>query len=123
MKENGKLLRIEVKGKQGDSWPNCKGIPNDQSILVLVDLKKNEIDRPDFYILTVTDWVELTNRKIQEGKEKNPNGWSGAELRKEDNVLVFYNQRMKSGKYYEGLGLNVKDVAGSKERWDKIISP
>lgn len=122
MKENGKLLRIEVKGKQGDSWPNCKGISNDQSILVLVDLSKKETDRPDFYILSVADWIELADQKIQEGKEKNPNGWSGAQLRKDDNVPVFYNQRTKSGRYYEGLGLNVKDVAGFKERWDKIIS-
>ena len=40
--ESGVPLRVEVKGKQGDSWPNCKGIADDKSILVLVDFEGKE---------------------------------------------------------------------------------
>jgi hypothetical protein len=88
MGEKGKLLRIEVKGKQGDQWPNCKGIPNEQSILVLVDFEKKEVtQRPDFYILTVSDWKELTERKLREGLKKNPDGWMGAYVNDENAKL------------------------------------
>jgi len=123
MGENGGLLRIEVKGKQGDQWPNCKGIPNEQSILVLVDFeKKEDTQRPDFYILSVLDWKRLTERKIREGKEKNPGGWRDAFIN-EENALVFPHQLNKSGKPFVGLGVNVKDVTGFHECWDKIIHP
>ena len=37
---SGSLLRIEAKGKQGSQWPNCKGISDSKSILVLVDFAK-----------------------------------------------------------------------------------
>jgi hypothetical protein len=121
MGEKGKLLRIEVKGKQGDQWPNCKGIPNEQSILVLVDFeKKEDTQRPDFYILTVLDWIELTERKLREGKEMNPDGWRNAHMN-EENALVFPHQLGKSGKPYIGLGVKAKDVTGFHESWDKII--
>ena len=46
--EKGTPLRIEVKGKQGDQWPNCKGIPDDKSILMLADFEGiNDTQHPD----------------------------------------------------------------------------
>ena len=58
--DTGNLLRVEAKGKQGTQWPNCKGISDRNSILVLVDFKaKEDIEWPDFYILTLDDWLEF----------------------------------------------------------------
>jgi len=46
---DNKLLRIEVKGKQGREWPNCKGIYGENVCLVFVDFAgKGEYARPDF---------------------------------------------------------------------------
>ena len=56
--KTGNLLRIEAKGKQGSQWPNCKGISSPNSIMVLVDYAdKGNMERPDFYVLTLDDWL------------------------------------------------------------------
>ena len=50
--KDNELLKVEVKGKQGREWPNCKGIYGRNVILVFVDFAgKSEFERPDFYIL------------------------------------------------------------------------
>lgn len=116
--EKGTPLRIEVKGKQGDQWPNCKGISDNKSILVLVDFKgKEDTQRPDFYILTVSDWIDVVEQCIAKVKEKNP---KEVVYRDENNVAVFESQRNRSGKPYLGMGIRVKDIEAFKERWDKI---
>jgi hypothetical protein len=57
---NGKPIRIEVKGKQGRTWPCCKGIGDDNSILIFVDFaRKPQTVRPDCYVLTAKDWRAL----------------------------------------------------------------
>lgn len=115
--ENGRPLRIEVKGKQGNDWPGCKGIPNDQSsVLVLVDFKgKNDTQRPDFYILTFADWKALVDWGITEAKEKHPN--VDIELYDKDG---WYYPIWKAQHDYRGMGLNLKLVEKFKEQWDKI---
>lgn len=116
--ENGRLLRIEVKGKQGDQWPNCKGIPNDQSILVLVDFQgKSDTQRPDFYILTFSDWKALMDLCVAEVKRKNPNQ---AITIDKDYVIVWSKQVNSREQPYRGIGLRPKQVEKFKEQWEKI---
>lgn len=55
-----RMLRIQVKAKQGSVWPNCTGVHGDDAILVLVDYSnKRDTERPDFYVLTARDWENL----------------------------------------------------------------
>ena len=111
--DTGNLLRVEAKGKQGTQWPNCKGISDRNSILVLVDFKaKEDIERPDFYILTLDDWLEFLQSVLQRFPNK------GIEI-DSDNCPVWTKQ-VKNGKPYMGCGITVKDVAHHKEKWDKI---
>jgi hypothetical protein len=59
-----KLLRIEVKGKQGRYFPNCKGIYGENIFIVFVDYEgKNEFERPDFYILSPQDNNKTSRKK------------------------------------------------------------
>jgi len=112
---------LRLRASKAINGQTVRGIPNDQSILVLVDFEEKEVvQRPDFYILTVSDWKELTNRKLDDGIEKNPDGWKGAYVN-DENALVFPHQLNKSGKPYVGLGVNVKDVTGFQESWDKLL--
>ncbi len=116
--ENGRLLRIEVKGKQGYQWPNCKGIPNDQSILVLVDFQgKSDTQRPDFYILTFSDWKALMALCIAEVKRKAPNQVIEIDT---DYVPVWLLKVNSRGQPYRGMGLSSNQVERFKEQWDKI---
>ena len=111
--KDGGLLRIEAKGKQGSQWPNCKGISDHKSILVLVDFaKKSELDRPDFYILTFDDWNSFVESIIKKFPDK------GIEI-DSDNCPVWTKQ-VKNGKPYKGSGITVKDVIQFKEKWEKI---
>jgi hypothetical protein len=106
-------IRIEAKGKQSSQWPNCKGIVDSHSILILVDFQgKKETDRPDFYILTSADWLSFVKKKIRKRPEK------GIELDK-DNCPIWTTQ-IKNGKPYRGMGVTVSDVLKYKEAWDKI---
>ena len=111
--KTGNLLRIEAKGKQGSQWPNCKGISGSNSIMVLVDYAaKGDMDRPDFYILTLDDWLAFLKGVLERFPTK------GIEI-DADNCPVWTKQ-IKDGKPYRGCGITVKDVAQHKEKWDKI---
>ena len=109
------MLRIEIKAKQGPSWPNCKGIPSRQNrLLVLVDFaSKQENQRPDFYILTSEDWLNLVNKECEEKIAK------GEVTLDDENVPVWVNN-VKYGQPYRGMGISVRQVVAQKERWDKI---
>ncbi len=118
--KNKKFFRIEVKGKQGYQWPNCKGIPNDQSILVLVDFQgKSNAQRPDFYILTFSDWKELVDFLVLEAKRKDPNQVIEID---EDYAPVWINQVNSKGQPYRGIGFGSNQVEKFKEQWQKITS-
>ena len=59
------FTRIEVKAKQGATWPNCKGIYGNNVFLVLVDFaNKNEDERPDFYVMNSEDWLSFIKKEI-----------------------------------------------------------
>lgn len=109
----GKLLKIEAKGKQATEWQNCKGISDNNSIMVLVDFAgKEERDRPDFYILTSDDWLEF----VQEADGRHPGkntgiGQGDAPARR---------RQVKNGKPYKGSGIRVGNVKQHLEKWEKI---
>lgn len=116
--ENDKILKIEVKNKQGYEWPNCKGIDQKESFLVFVDFKDvNEAGRPDFYILSEKNWRELIEKKQKEYKKKHPNKKTVIE----NNVLIFLDQINKQGKPYRGYGIKPTDIGQFKENWNIIL--
>jgi len=107
------MVRIQVKAKQGNVWPNCKGVFGDQ-ILVFVDYyKKEPNERPDFYILTADDWVNVIETRFGEQIK------SGELVLDEHNVPVWMNQ-IKQGQPYKGHSTSVKDVVKYKDQWEKI---
>lgn len=111
--QSGNLFKIEAKGKQATQWPNCKGISHHNSVMVLVDYAgKTDIDRPDFYILTLDDWLIFINNIIL----KHPN--KGIEI-DSDNCPIWTTQ-VRGGKPYKGCGIYVRDVVQHKEKWEKI---
>ena len=113
MGNGGKLLKIEAKGKQGKQWPNCKGIPDNNSVMVLVDFAhKTDKDRPDFYVLTLDDWLAFVKNLIR----KHP----GKRIELDSENVPVWNDQVKGGKPYRGTGIDVSDVAQHKEKWEKI---
>lgn len=111
------LLRIEVKGKQGKWWPNCKGIFGKNVFLVFVDYaNKTDQERPDFYVLTVEDWLKLVNSEIEKYKPNNKRV-----VVDEKNVPVHLDEVNKQGQPYRGMGVCVDQISEHREAWDKII--
>jgi len=114
--EDDELLRIEVKGKQGRSWPNCKGIYGSNVVLVLVDFRERGGERPDFYVLTEKDWVDFVKGGIEEARAK------GKRVELNDrNVPVWLDQVNAQGQPYRGMGIRPEKIQHHKEKWDKII--
>jgi len=115
--KDDELLRIEVKGKQGKEWPNCKGIYGSNVVLVLVDFAgKSEMERPDFYVLTVEDWLDFVQGEIEKHRAK------GRHVELNDrNVPVWVDNVNAQGKPYKGIGIKPKQVQHHKEKWGKII--
>ena len=115
--EGGELLRIEVKGKQGRSWPNCKGIYGSNVVLVFVDFaEKSEVERPDFYVLTEKDWVDFVKDEIAEARARGKR----VELDGR-NVPVWVDQLNAQGQPYRGMGVRPEKIQHHKEKWDKIV--
>lgn len=110
------MLAVEVKSKQGREWPNCKGIYGNRA-LVLVDYEgKGLKERPDFYILTVQDWVDFVEIQMREEAKKGVK----VILEKENNLPVYPEQILKDGKPYTGMGIRINCLYDHLERWDKI---
>lgn len=111
--ENERPIRIEVKGKQSYSWPNCKGISDYDSILVLVDFAgKTDVERPDYYMLTVDDWLDYVNKQIKK--------WPGKKIELDNKNVPIWTTEVRNGKPYKGMGVEVKDIFQHKEAWNKI---
>jgi hypothetical protein len=109
----GNLLRIEAKGKQGSQWPNCKGISDRNSVMILVDFTdKTNTERPDFYILTLDDWLAFVKDVIQRFPDKG--------IKMDSDHCPVWTKQVKGGKPYRGCGVMVKDVIQHKEKWEKI---
>jgi hypothetical protein len=117
--EGNRLLRIEVKGKQSRDWPNCKGIYGENVFLVFVDFAgKDESERPDFYVLTVQDWIDFVRGEIARITAKRPE--KRIELDKH-NVPIFTTEVNASGKPYRGMGVRPDQIQQHKEQWSKIV--
>ena len=116
---DGEMLRIEVKAKQGREWPNCKGIYGTNTFIVFVDYhNKPPTERPDFYVLTVEDWIAHVESTIARYTEKHPH--RRAEMNK-TNCLVLPDEVNKYGKPYKGCGVKPRPVHEHHEAWWKII--
>ncbi len=115
-----KFSKIEVKTKQGGDWGNIKGLPSGGGFLVLVDIaKRDDTDRPDFFILSPEDWCDLAKRKIEKYKQTHPGHTPYLD---DNNCPVFPEQiGKKTDKPFRGLTIKVHEVASHKEAWDKII--
>ena len=109
--EDGNVVRVEVKAKQGRDWPACKGVNGEHSVLVLVDFQnKRPFVRPDFYILNSKNWRSLIKKKKESfGKKMKIN---------EDNIPIFPKQ--SGGTPYKGVSVYVEDVSKFKDKWDKV---
>jgi len=110
--DEGGFLRIEVKGQQGGSWPNCVGIHRPDTVLVLVDLSAhNEAEMPAFYILTAADWRGLLERELA------PLIAKGEVIINQENVPIWPRQ-----KGYTGCGIAPSQVLAYKDQWEKITT-
>jgi len=116
-----KYVRIEVKSQQTGTWSNIKGIKGDNIILICVDFSgKTEIERPDFYILNDSDWIEFVKSKYS--KELSLGDDEKRKLIIDENYIpCWINQ--KSGKsFFKGIDFRPKEILQHKERWDKIFA-
>ena len=115
--EGGKAVILEVKTKQGGSWPNCRGTSSGR-FLVLVDVAgKSEKQRPDFYVLTFQDWKNLVNLCCKEGVEEG-----SIEIDQRDRMYVpVWVKQKKAGKLYTGMGISPHQLSDDhKDAWLKI---
>lgn len=116
--ESNTVLKVEVKSKQGNVWPNCKGINNDNSLLVFVDFMNIQLnDRPTFYILNNSDWFKTVGGHQEAYLFKNPE--RSTEIK--NNVLILHDEKNKYGKPYEGCSIKPSEIEIYKEDWDKVF--
>jgi hypothetical protein len=102
-----KMLRIQVKAKQGKEWPSIAGPYSEDEILVLVDFQnKEENVRPDFYILDLDDRKPL----LEEEKKRHPDAVI------DDKLTIRY----KDG--WKGLNIRPDRVQDLKGAWGRIVS-
>jgi len=106
--ENGKMIRVEVKAKQGKEWPGIKGINDNVSLLVFVDFEnKKDDERPDFYIMNAEDWKDFIQKYVIIYNDKF------------DKLIDGYIPQWKDG--YKGAGVCPHQIVQHKERWDKMV--
>jgi len=112
------IRKIEVKCKQGNAWPNCKGIYEEDTFLVFVDYaRKKQNERPDFYVLTVNDWREVVKKAVSDYKAKHPD----RRVEIENNCPILLDEINRYGNPYKGHSTSVKDINEHKDAWDKIV--
>ncbi len=104
VEKDGKVIKVQVKAKQGKVWRGIRGIKGKNTLLIFVDFENG---KRDFYILDEKDWQYLLREHYIFRKEK---GWI---LLKEGHIPV-----AKDG--YEGLVLSPADVRIHKNMWKKI---
>jgi hypothetical protein len=113
------VLKLEVKCKQGPTWPNCQGISSPDSLIVFVDFQgKDDTKRPDFYVLNLEDWLKLVEYERAAYLTKHPERVAVVE----DGCLVLLSEINKLGRPYKGVGVSPKDVADHRDAWWKITN-
>ena len=116
--DEGNVARIEVKSKQGREWASVKGIPKGNNFIVFVDYyNKTDMERPDFYVLTPSDWRKCILRKNRERMKK---GLSPVEVTATNSPL-FPKEIQKNGRPREGMTVPLSYVEKEKDEWWKII--
>jgi hypothetical protein len=111
-----RMLSLEVKSKQGPDWPNCKGIADPDTFLVFVDFEgRHPEERPDFYVLSSSDWRATVEADRSRYTTKHPD--RDPPILTDDNVLRLVNAQ---GRVYEGCGVRPEYIRDHKEKWQKI---
>lgn len=118
MSGGGKFTRIEVKAKQKQKWPMVRGIGLGDSFLVLVDFKKQENERPDFYVLSAKEWLELAGNHVAVYLKKHPRRTAHLD---ELNCPVYPEEVDKHGKPSRGMTIAIDMVLPHKDAWRKIV--
>ena len=109
-------LRIQVKAKQGNRWP-CKGVFGENIVLVFVDYENKGInERPDFYILTSSDWENFI-------KSWESDAISAGKCYLDEENCPVWPSKMSEKKPYEGENVPAGAIAQHKECWDKMETP
>ena len=104
------MLRIQVKSKQKREWPGVKGISGDDIVLVFVDFeKKSPKSRPDFYVLTPSDWKQVIRARLID---------TGSVKRKEVTISDQNVPTWQDG--YIGVGVRTADIERFKDCWEKV---
>jgi hypothetical protein len=118
-KQDGVFLKLEVKAKQAPTWGHIRGLPfGSDAYLVFVDYaKKKEIERPDFFILDATDWLNLAEKYIRGYCEKHPDRTAHLD---DDNCPVHPEEKDKHGHPFRGCTIAIKDIEQFRENWSKI---
>jgi hypothetical protein len=116
----GRFLKIEVKSKQGKTWPNQRGLPPGDGFLVFVDFADREdLVRHDFFVLSADEWRAVALCQIARYLERNPNRNAIVDER---SCPVFPDQINSSGKPYCGCSICVSDIEEHREKWSKITA-
>lgn len=118
LSNTGRFLKIEVKTKQGPSWPSVKGLSRQDAFLVLVDFEgKNNTERPDFYVLSSEDWCAVAKDHIENYLAKHPGRTAHVDA---DCCPIFPEELNRAGKPYSGCSVRVTEVNGYRDAWSKI---
>jgi len=114
----GRMLRVEVKAKQGHEWPNCRGIAGLDTFLVFVDFAgRLPAERPDFYILSSSEWRDTATAAMNRYKTKHPERRA---IITDENLLRLPDEVNAQGREYVGCGVRPEHIAAHKEAWQKI---
>jgi hypothetical protein len=114
----GRLLRIEVKTKQGPVWPNCRGIRDPDTFLVFVALEaRGPVERPGYYVLSAEDWRTVAQGELERYRAKHPD--RRVHLTHES-VLVLPDEVGKTLKPYEGCSIRPDRLTAHQDAWHKI---
>lgn len=104
-----KLFRVSVKSKTGAQWPRVSGIWAKGDLLIFVDFKdKSLVERPDFYILNVKQWIKVVN-EIAESKE------DGAKV--DETNTLYWDPWEGNVKGWRGCSISLKHIEKYKEKW------
>jgi len=116
--ESGRLARLEVKGKQGRAWPSCRGVSGRNAFLVFVDFAGKDVSaRPDFYVLTPSDWRRVVRKRVDVLQSRNP---AKRVAMRADNIPIFTDEIGKSGRPYRGVSVFAEYLQPYREKWQKI---
>ena len=111
--EDGNVARIEVKAKQGNAWPGCKGVNGEHAAIVFVDFKdKEEFERPDFYILDPKEW-----RNLLLSKQRRYNNTHERRMRIKKNCPIYESESVIT---FVGTTVRIDNVLRHKDAWQTI---